>query len=99
MLRIVRVPASPDECFRTLRPRVHSKQAKWGKSMDAVAKMKDPTINAYLRGHQYVWGARYRYAAAQDQLRGLLWEDLITYLREKPHGLPVSDELERLRVA
>jgi SRSO17 transposase len=38
-------------------------------------------------------------AAAQDQLRGLLWEDLITYLQEKPHGQPVIDELERLRVA
>jgi hypothetical protein len=38
-------------------------------------------------------------AAAQDQLRGLLWEDLITYLKEKPHGQPVIDELERLRVA
>jgi SRSO17 transposase len=38
-------------------------------------------------------------AAAQDQLRGLLWEDLLTYLREKPHGQPVIEELERLRVA
>jgi len=38
-------------------------------------------------------------AAAQDQLRGLLWEDLITYLREKRHGQPVIEELERLRVA
>ena len=38
-------------------------------------------------------------AAAQDQLRGLLWEDLITDLKEKPHGQPVIDELERLRVA
>jgi hypothetical protein len=38
-------------------------------------------------------------AAAQDQLRGLLWEDLLTYLREKPHGQPLIEELERLRVA
>ena len=38
-------------------------------------------------------------AAAQDQLRGLLWEDRITYLKEQPHGQPVIDELERLRVA
>jgi SRSO17 transposase len=38
-------------------------------------------------------------AAAQDQLRGLLWEDLLTYLREKPPGQPVIEELERLRVA
>jgi hypothetical protein len=38
-------------------------------------------------------------AAAQDQLRGLLWEDRITYMKEKPHGQPVIDELERLRVA
>jgi hypothetical protein len=38
-------------------------------------------------------------AAAQDQLRTLLWEDLITYLKERPHGQPVLDELERLRVA
>jgi SRSO17 transposase len=38
-------------------------------------------------------------AAAQDQLRGLLWEDLITYVREKRHGQPVIEELERLRVA
>ena len=38
-------------------------------------------------------------AAAQDQLQTLLWEDLITYLKEKPHSQPVIDELERLRVA
>jgi SRSO17 transposase len=38
-------------------------------------------------------------AAAQDQLRGLLWDDLITYLREKRHGQPVIEELERLRMA
>jgi SRSO17 transposase len=33
-----------------------SKKAKRGKRMDAVAKMKDPTIAAYIRGHQYVCG-------------------------------------------
>ena len=31
-----------------------SKKAKRGKAMDAVAKMKDPTIDAYIQGHQYV---------------------------------------------
>jgi hypothetical protein len=31
-----------------------AKQAKWGTHMDAVAKMKDPTTDAYIRGHQYV---------------------------------------------
>lgn len=38
-------------------------------------------------------------AAAQDQLRRLLWEDLITYLHEEHPGQPVIQELERLRVA
>jgi hypothetical protein len=38
-------------------------------------------------------------AAAQNQLRALLWEDLITYLKETRHGQPVIEELERLRVA
>jgi SRSO17 transposase len=33
-----------------------SKHAKRGKTMDAVAKMKDPTLDAYIRGHQYVCG-------------------------------------------
>jgi hypothetical protein len=33
-----------------------SKQAKRGKAMDVVAKMEDPTIDAYIRGHQYVCG-------------------------------------------
>jgi len=36
---------------------------------------------------------------AQEQLRRLLWEDLITYLKEKCHGQSVIEELERLRVA
>jgi hypothetical protein len=38
-------------------------------------------------------------AAAQDQLRSLLWEDLIAYLKEERHGQPVLEALERLRVA
>jgi hypothetical protein len=38
-------------------------------------------------------------AAAQDQLRSLLWEDLIAYLKEERHGQPMLEELERLRVA
>jgi Transposase DDE domain len=38
-------------------------------------------------------------AAAQDQLRTLLWEDLLTYLQENHHGQSVIEELERLRVA
>ena len=38
-------------------------------------------------------------AAAQDHLRGRRWDDLITYVREKRHGQPVIEELERLRMA
>jgi SRSO17 transposase len=38
-------------------------------------------------------------ATAQDQLRRLLWEDLVTYLNEGRHGQSVLEELERLRVA
>lgn len=38
-------------------------------------------------------------ATAQDQLRSLLWEDLVAYLQEECHGQPVLQELERLRVA
>jgi hypothetical protein len=38
-------------------------------------------------------------AAAQDQLRTLLWEDLITYLKEECPSQSVLQELERLRVA
>jgi SRSO17 transposase len=33
-----------------------SKKAKRGKTMDAVAKRKDPTLDTYIRGHQYVCG-------------------------------------------
>jgi SRSO17 transposase len=38
-------------------------------------------------------------AATQDRLRALIWEDLLTYLKEKHHGQAVLEELERLRVA
>jgi SRSO17 transposase len=38
-------------------------------------------------------------AAAQDQLRSLLWRDLLIYLNEKRHDQPVIEALERLRVA
>ena len=38
-------------------------------------------------------------AAAQDQLRRRLWEDLITSAKAGSHDQPLIDELERLRVA
>jgi len=38
-------------------------------------------------------------AAAHDQLRGLMWDDLIASLQEKHHGKAIITELERLRVA
>jgi hypothetical protein len=38
-------------------------------------------------------------ASAQDQLRSMLWEDLIADLNEERHGQPVLEALERLRVA
>ena len=38
-------------------------------------------------------------AAAQDQLRSLLWEDLLTSLKEEGSDQPVIEALERLRVA
>jgi hypothetical protein len=38
-------------------------------------------------------------ATAQDQLRHLLWQNLMTYLKEGRHGESVIEELERLRVA
>jgi SRSO17 transposase len=38
-------------------------------------------------------------AAAQEQLRRLIWDDLVAYLKEKSHGESVLEELERLRVA
>jgi Transposase DDE domain len=37
--------------------------------------------------------------AAQDHLRGLIWDDLIAYLREKHHDKSMLTELARLRVA
>jgi hypothetical protein len=51
------------ELLRALRPQPgdalylildDSKKAKRGAQMEAVAKMKDPTTDAYIRGHQYV---------------------------------------------
>jgi hypothetical protein len=38
-------------------------------------------------------------ATAQDQLRGGLWEDLMTYLKEQGSEHSILAELERLRVA
>jgi hypothetical protein len=38
-------------------------------------------------------------AAARGQLRGLLWDGMLTYLKEKSHGESVIAELERLRMA
>jgi hypothetical protein len=38
-------------------------------------------------------------ATAQETLRGLIWEDLITSLKEQGHEKSVLTELERLRVA
>jgi hypothetical protein len=38
-------------------------------------------------------------ATAQDQLRSLIWEDLVIYLKEQCHETSVLAELERLRVA
>ena len=38
-------------------------------------------------------------AAAQDALRALVWDDLVTYLEEQHHGEEAIRELERLRAA
>jgi SRSO17 transposase len=38
-------------------------------------------------------------ATAQETLRGLIWEDLITSLKEQGHEKSILTELERLRVA
>jgi hypothetical protein len=38
-------------------------------------------------------------ATAQEQLRGLIWEDLVAYLKEQCHEKSILTELERLRVA
>jgi SRSO17 transposase len=43
--------------------------------------------------------ANWSTAAAQEQLRGLIWDDIIADLKEKTHGEPVLTALERLRVA
>jgi DDE superfamily endonuclease len=43
--------------------------------------------------------AHWSTAAAQDHLRGLLWDDLVAYLQEKHHGESVFLDLEQLRVA
>jgi hypothetical protein len=37
--------------------------------------------------------------ATQDELRRVIWNDLIIYLQKKSHGESVIKELERLRVA
>jgi hypothetical protein len=43
--------------------------------------------------------ANWSTAAAQDHLRGLIWDDLVNYLQEKHPNESVLMELERLRVA
>jgi len=37
--------------------------------------------------------------AAQDRLRCLIWDDFLTYLKEKSPGELIIQELEGLRVA
>jgi SRSO17 transposase len=48
---------------------------------------------------QYHQAAQLSTLAAQDQLRTLLWDDLVAYLNEQCHEKSVLTELERLRVA
>jgi hypothetical protein len=48
---------------------------------------------------RYDKAAEWSTAAAQEQLRGLIWDDIIADLKEKNHGEPVLTALERLRVA
>jgi len=43
--------------------------------------------------------AEWSIATAQDQLRGLLWDDVVAYLQEKHHDKSLLTALERLRVA
>jgi hypothetical protein len=43
--------------------------------------------------------ANWSTAEVQDHLRGLLWDDMVTYLQEKHHNESVRMDLERLRVA
>jgi hypothetical protein len=38
-------------------------------------------------------------AAAQDAIRALVWDDLVTDLKEQHHGEEAITELERLRTA
>jgi SRSO17 transposase len=49
--------------------------------------------------HQYHQAAQLSTVAAQDQLRTLLWDDLMAYLKEQCPEKSVLTELERLRVA
>jgi SRSO17 transposase len=56
--------------------------------------------HAGAQGHRtHAKAADLSTATAQDQLRSLLWEDLITYLKKERHDHSVLEELERLRVA
>jgi hypothetical protein len=48
---------------------------------------------------QYHKAAQLSTVAAQDQLRTLLWDDLVAYLKEQCDAKSVLTELERLRVA
>lgn len=59
------LPQKAQELLRALAPQPgdtvylildDSKHAIRGQQMDAIAKMKDPTTDAYIRGHQYVCG-------------------------------------------
>ena len=67
-----------------------SKKAKRGSQMDAVAKMKDPVMDAYIRGHQYVCAI----LASRDQV--IPWG--IRLYVKKEHGpalgLPVCKTTE-----
>jgi SRSO17 transposase len=47
----------------------------------------------------YDKAAQWSTAAAQEQLRCLIWDDIIVYLKEKNHGESMLTALERLRVA
>jgi SRSO17 transposase len=47
----------------------------------------------------YDKAAQWSTAAAQEQLRCLIWDDIIVYLKEKNHGESILTALERLRVA
>ena len=62
-----------------------------------------PHLRIERRGAQGRWtratAADLSTAIAQEQLRGLLWGDLIIYLKEKLPSPSVIEELERLRVA